>query len=66
VPGISFSPWIGNHLIIDIILKRTAYYPRGRRPDMAKVARELVEKTGINVEQLVELLVKNAAAELAC
>ncbi len=31
---------------------------------MAKVAREMVEKSGINVDQLVELLVKNAAAEL--
>jgi ferritin-like protein len=31
---------------------------------MAKVAREMVEKTGINLEQLLELLVKNAAAEL--
>lgn len=31
---------------------------------MAKVAREMVEKTGINVDELVELLVKNAAAEL--
>lgn len=31
---------------------------------MAKVTREMVEKTGINVEELVELLVKNAAAEL--
>ncbi len=31
---------------------------------MAKVAREMVEKTGVNVDQLVELLVKNAAAEL--
>jgi ferritin-like protein len=31
---------------------------------MAKVAREMVEKTGINVDQLVELLVKNASAEL--
>ncbi len=31
---------------------------------MAKVTREMVEKTGINVDQLVELLVKNAAAEL--
>lgn len=31
---------------------------------MAKVAREMVEKTGINVDQLVELLVANAAAEL--
>ena len=31
---------------------------------MARVAREMVEKTGINVNQLVELLVKNAAAEL--
>jgi ferritin-like protein len=31
---------------------------------MAKVAREMVEKSGINVNELVELLVKNAAAEL--
>ena len=31
---------------------------------MAKVAREMVEKAGVNLEQLVELLVKNAAAEL--
>lgn len=31
---------------------------------MAKVTREMVEKTGIDVDQLVELLVKNAAAEL--
>ncbi len=31
---------------------------------MAKVAREMVEKAGVNVDQLVQLLVKNAAAEL--
>lgn len=31
---------------------------------MAKVAREVVQKAGVNVDQLVELLVKNAAAEL--
>jgi ferritin-like protein len=31
---------------------------------MAKVAREMVEKAGVNVEQLLELLVNNAAAEL--
>jgi ferritin-like protein len=31
---------------------------------MAKVAREMVEKAGVNLDQLVELLVKNAAAEL--
>jgi len=31
---------------------------------MAKVAREMVEKSGINVDELVQLLVKNAAAEL--
>ena len=31
---------------------------------MAKVAIEMVKKTGINVEKLLELLVKNAAAEL--
>jgi len=31
---------------------------------MARVAREMVKNAGINVDQLVELLVKNAAAEL--
>lgn len=31
---------------------------------MAKVAREMVERAGINVDELVQLLVKNAAAEL--
>lgn len=31
---------------------------------MAKVAREMVEKSGVNVDQLLELLVKNASAEL--
>jgi ferritin-like protein len=31
---------------------------------MARVAREMVEKSGVNVEQLIEMLVKNAAAEL--
>jgi ferritin-like protein len=35
-----------------------------RRKTMAKVAREMVEKAGVNVDQLVELLVKNAGAEL--
>jgi ferritin-like protein len=31
---------------------------------MAKVAREMVEKSGINVDELLELLISNAAAEL--
>jgi len=31
---------------------------------MARVAREMVERAGINVDELVELLVKNASAEL--
>jgi ferritin-like protein len=31
---------------------------------MAKVAREMVEKSGVNVDQLLELLIKNASAEL--
>ena len=31
---------------------------------MAKVAREMVERAGVDVDQLLELLVKNAAAEL--
>src|SRR4030066_76653 len=35
-----------------------------RRHNMAKVTREMVEKTGINVDELVQLLVNNAAAEL--
>ena len=30
---------------------------------MAKVAKEMVEKASVNVDQLVELLVKNASAE---
>jgi ferritin-like protein len=31
---------------------------------MAKVTREMVEKSGINVDELIELLVANASAEL--
>lgn len=31
---------------------------------MAKVAREMVEKAGINVDKLLEMLIANAAAEL--
>jgi ferritin-like protein len=31
---------------------------------MAKVTREMVEKTGINIDELLKLLVSNAAAEL--
>lgn len=31
---------------------------------MAQVAREMVEKTGINLDELIQLLVKNASAEL--
>ncbi|MEE8472218.1 MAG: DNA protection during starvation protein [Dehalococcoidia bacterium] len=31
---------------------------------MARVAREMVERAGVNVDELVELLVNNAAAEL--
>ena len=31
---------------------------------MAKVAREMVERAGVNVDQLLELLIKNASAEL--
>lgn len=31
---------------------------------MARVAREMVEKAGVNVDQLINLLVKNASAEL--
>jgi len=31
---------------------------------MAKVAREMVEKSGTNVNELLDLLVENAAAEL--
>ena len=31
---------------------------------MAKVAREMVERAGVDVDQLVEMLVSNAAAEL--
>lgn len=31
---------------------------------MARVAREMVEKSGVNIDKLLQLLVKNAAAEL--
>ncbi|MBN1384007.1 MAG: DNA protection protein DPS, partial [Elusimicrobia bacterium] len=31
---------------------------------MAKVTREMVEKAGVNVDEIVELLIKNAGAEL--
>lgn len=31
---------------------------------MAKVTRSIVEESGIDVDQLLELLVKNAAAEI--
>ena len=31
---------------------------------MAKVARELVEKAGVDIDKLVEMLVRNAAVEL--
>ncbi len=31
---------------------------------MARVAREMVEKAGIDVDHLVDMLVKNASAEL--
>lgn len=31
---------------------------------MAKVAREMVERSGVNINQLLDLLVANAAAEL--
>src|SRR3989337_1049953 len=31
---------------------------------MAKVARAMVKKAGVNIDQLIEFLVKNAAAEL--
>src|SRR4030043_2031456 len=38
--------------------------PKQKEVAMAKVAREMVEKAGVNVDQLLELLVKNASAEL--
>lgn len=31
---------------------------------MAKIAREMVEKSGVDINQLLELLIKNASAEL--
>ena len=39
-------------------------YADERMSAMARVAREMVETAGVNVDQLLELLVKNAAAEL--
>ncbi len=35
-----------------------------RRRQTAKVAREMVEKAGVNLGELLELLVNNASAEL--
>ena len=35
-----------------------------KEDDMAKVTREVVERAGVDVDQLLELLVKNASAEL--
>jgi len=46
------------------LVRNKRRYFKERRRIMAKVAREMVEKAGVNVDQLVELLVKNAAAEL--
>ena len=31
---------------------------------MGKVAREIVEKSGVDIDKLLDMLVKNAAAEL--
>ncbi|MCH7973119.1 MAG: DNA protection protein DPS, partial [Bacteroidetes bacterium] len=31
---------------------------------MAQIARKMVEKTGIDVDKLVDMLIKNASAEL--
>jgi ferritin-like protein len=36
-----------------------------KRCKTAKVAREMVEKAGVNLGELLELLVNNASAELA-
>jgi ferritin-like protein len=48
-----------------ILIKRSVYLKTfSKEVAMARVAREMVEKSGVNVDQLVELLVKNASAEL--
>src|SRR3990167_5686572 len=49
-----------------VLLKRRCIQDehQGKEYIMAKVAREMVEKAGVNINQLIELLVKNAAAEL--
>lgn len=44
-------------------IKSGGYIREGRKV-MAKVAKEMVERAGVNVDQLLELLVKNAAAGL--
>jgi ferritin-like protein len=46
-----------------VLLNEETKYKKRRRK-MAKVAREMVERAGVNVDQLIELLVNNAAAEL--
>lgn len=56
------------HIALSVILISTHERPfktsKIRGGVMAKVAREMVEKAGVNVEQILELLVKNASAEL--
>jgi ferritin-like protein len=45
-------------------MRRIVVIHHGGGHTMARVAREMVERAGLNVEELVELLVKNASAEL--
>jgi hypothetical protein len=47
----------------DPIYLRNAPRPYRRYENMAKVTREMGEKAGVDVDHLIDLLVKNAAAE---
>jgi hypothetical protein len=55
---------------VRLSMGQTAYFSETKRffrkegMNMARVAREMVEKAGVNVDQLLKLLVSNAAAEL--
>jgi ferritin-like protein len=51
-------------IILKVLTDVNVFELFGKELKMARVAREMVEKTGVNVKELIELLVKNAAAEL--
>src|SRR4030042_3075733 len=57
-------PGSKRHAVTRMPRHQSGRKPANQEARMAKVAREMVEKAGVNVDQLLELLVKNASAEL--